>query len=139
MSAAAPPAPPASAGALAALAAHTAAHEKARDERAFEAAQRAGEALALAEEIEGNARAMVGLELNAAIANQNELKGAVRQLRAQVGAMTRASAGHARAYGALAAAAADAGGHRAFLDEAGAAHDRANADLAFVAERLTRE
>ncbi len=137
--AAAAPASGAAGAALAALAAHAAAHERARDERAFEAARRAGDALALAEEVEGNARAMVGLELNAAIANQDALKVAVRQLRAQVQALAKTSAGHGRAYAALAAAAADAGSHRAFLEQTDAALERANASLAFVAEKLTRE
>jgi len=136
--AAAPPAGAAS-SAFAALAAHAAAHERARDERAFEAGRRAADAIALAEEVETNARAMVGLELNAAIANQNALKVAVRQLRAQAGALGKTAAGHGRAYAALAAAAADAGSHRAFLDDTNAALERANASLAFVAEKLTRE
>jgi hypothetical protein len=123
----------------AALDALIAAHEESRSERSFELMKRCNDALSLAEEIENNARAMVGLELNNCIANQDALKTAVRQLRAQVAALNRQCTGYGRAYAALAAAVSNSGSHRAFLEEADAALDRTNAHFAFIAEKLQRE
>lgn len=127
------------AGALAALDALLTSHETARTERAFEHNKRCSNALALAEEVENNARSMVGLELNNCIANQDALKMAVRQLRAQVAALNRQCTRYGRAYASLTNAAADASSHRAFLDETNAALERANAHFAIVAEKLQHE
>ncbi len=147
-SAAAPPAPapapaaPASASSAApaaALAALLAAHERERDTRAGAVSRRCADALALAGEVENNARAVLGLELNSAIANEAALRGAVAALRANVGALARECAAHGRAYAALAHAAEEAPPTRTFLDAVQGALARSNAHMAAAAERLTRE
>ena len=114
-------------------------HEAARTERTFENNKRCGTALALAEEVENNARTMVGLELNSCIANQDALKTAVRQLRAQVAALDRQCKGYGRAHVSLTNAVADAGSHRAFLEDMDATLERVNSNFAFISEKLQQE
>jgi hypothetical protein len=110
-------------------------HAQAREARAAAHVRLATEALTRADEVENNFRAALGKELNSSVANQNQLELAVRQLRAQVVALSHQCAVYGRDYAALAAA-VDKLGARAFLEGTGATLARAEGALAAAAAKI---
>lgn len=123
----------------ASLSALLAAHERDREARAGVLARRCADAITFADEVESNARAVLGLELNSCIAIEQALKVALQQLRVQVASLTRECTAHGRAYGALVKSTHELASPRDFLASVHAALARSNANMATVTERLTRE
>ena len=104
------------------------AHAAEREARAAAGTRAAAAALALADEIENNSRAALGKELNSTVHNQSQLEQSVRQLRAQVVALSHQCALYGRDYAALAAGAEKLEA-AAFLEGTGAVLARANGAL----------
>lgn len=119
-----------------ALAALLKSHAAARDQRAKSLAKCLSDALVVAEEVQNNCRAALGMELNSCASNQLHLEHAVKQLRSQVAALTRQGAAYTRAYAALARAASDLPPTGAFLSAMHASLTRSNENLEQVASRL---
>lgn len=115
------------------------AHAAERDARAKALDRRVEAALQVADEIENNGRAALGMELNQVIANQNHLEHAVRQLRAQVGALAKQSAAYGKSYAGLVKAVGELGSPEPFLTGTAASLERINGHFEFVAGRLTSE
>ncbi len=95
--------------------------------------------LLVADDLENNCRAALGLQLQAAVSNVGRLEASIRALRGQVAGLGRTCAGHAAAYDALAAAAAEAGPVDAYVRNTDAALARIVDNLEFVAGRLTSD
>lgn len=129
----------AAASATASLSSLLAAHERDRELRASALARRCADAITSADEVENNARAVLGLELNSCIAIEQALKVALQQLRMQVASLARECTAHGRAYGALVKSTQELGSPRDFFETVNASLARSNANMASVAERLTRE
>ena len=118
------------------LAALLKAHAAAREQRARALTKALGDALVVAEEVQTNCRAALGLELNSVASNQLHLEHAVKQLRAQIAALTRQGGAYARGYVALVRAVSELPPTGPFLAATEAALARTNEHLAFVAGRL---
>jgi len=77
------------------------AHKEDRERRGVLQTRRLTESFEIADQIENNFRAALGKELNSSIANQNHLELTVRQLRAQVVALSRQCEAYGRGHAAL--------------------------------------
>ncbi len=114
-------------------------HSARREQRKLEQSRLVEQCLGVADEVENNCRAALGLQLNAAVGNQAALEATVRDLRLHVAGLARRCAAHGAAYEQLAAAARDAGGVGAHLLATDAALARVGGNLAFIGARLTSE
>ena len=114
-------------------------HAQRREQRRLEQARLVEQALGVADEIENNCRAALGLQLNSAVSNQAALEATVRDLRLHVAGLTRRCAAHGAAYEQLAAAALEVAGVGAHLRATDAALARVGANLEFIGARLTAE
>jgi hypothetical protein len=114
-------------------------HVQRREQRRGEQARLVEQALVVADEVENNCRAALGMQLNAAVANQAALEATVRDLRLHVAGLTRRCAAHGAAYEQLAAAALEVGSVGAHLRATDAALARIGGNLEFIGARLTAE
>ena len=114
-------------------------HAARREQRRLELARAVEHCLGVADEVENNCRAALGLQLNAAVSNQAALEATARDLRLHVAGLARRCAAHGAAYEQLAQAAADVGSVGAHLRATDAALARIGANLAFIGGRLTAE
>ena len=106
---------------------------RAREARSVALSKRVAEALSIADELESNCRAALGIELNSCIANQNHLEAAVQKLRAHIAALARAAPVYAKDYAALARAAEELGSPQPFLEGINASLQRSYAHFDYIA------
>ena len=110
-------------------------HMRARESRSQAHTRLVTEALTRADDLETNCVAAVGKGLNSSVANQAQLEVAVKQLRAQVVALSRRCSLYSRDYAALAAG-VDKLGAVPFLEATGATLARVNSTLAAAAAKI---
>jgi hypothetical protein len=114
-------------------------HSQRREQRRHEQARLVEQCLTVADEVENNCRAALGLQLNAAVSNQGALEATVRDLRLHVAGLARRCAAHGAAYEQLAAASLEVAGVGAHLRATDAILARVGANLEFIGARLTAE
>jgi hypothetical protein len=95
--------------------------------------------LLVADDVENNSRAALGLQLNSCVANQQLLEQGVKSLRQQVGALGKSCSAHGQAYSGLAAAVTEMGNMEAYLRHTDDALARIGADFVAVEKRLAQE
>jgi hypothetical protein len=111
------------------------AHTAERETRRGALDRRVEATLLIADELENNCRAALGMELNAAIAAQGTLEHAAATLRGQVVALGKRCAAFGAQYDGLARAVAEAGPVEPFLEGCEASLARINHSFAAI-ERL---
>jgi hypothetical protein len=111
-------------------------HVAEREERRAQQARAVEQALLVADEVENNCRAALGLQLNACVANQAVLEASVKGLRLHVAGLTRRCHAHGAEFDRLAQAAADVGGLAAQLRATDDSLARIGGTLAWIEGRL---
>jgi hypothetical protein len=95
--------------------------------------------LLIADEIENNCRAALGIQLSTSVANQQKLDAAVKGLRTQVAALGKTCAGYGAQYDGLVAAVGELGSMESYLRSTDRQLERVVEGLDFVASRLASE
>lgn len=95
--------------------------------------------LVIADDLENNCRAALGIELNSCVANQPQLEFAMKQLRQQVALLGKKSTAYSQQYTALVASVNELGSLEPFLRGAEGSLDRIAEQMDAITARLTGE
>jgi hypothetical protein len=115
------------------------AHVAERDARKQRLDKAVEQALVIADDLENNCRAALGIQLNTAVQNQQRLEAAVKGLRTQVAALGKTCTSYGAQYDALVAAVAELGSMENYLRSTDGNLARVVDNLEFVAGRLASE
>jgi hypothetical protein len=115
------------------------AHAAERDARKQRLDKAVEHVLVVADDIENNCRAALGMQLQAAAGNQAALEASVRGLRTQVASLGKVCTTYGQQYEALVGAVTELGPMENYLRQTDGALAKVGENLDYIASRLTSE
>jgi hypothetical protein len=114
-------------------------HAAERENRKVQLERKVETVLVIADDLENNCRAALGIELNSCVNNQAQLEFATKQLRQQVGNVGKKCATYNQQYNALISSVSDLGSIDTFLRNADATLEKIGENIDATTQRLQRE